>query len=33
VVYALILPVLWLVPRRLTDTADGERPEVAFAED
>jgi len=24
VVYALILPVLWLVPRRLTATADGE---------
>jgi MFS-type transporter involved in bile tolerance (Atg22 family) len=24
VVYALILPVLWLVPRRPTATADGE---------
>lgn len=26
VVYALILPILWLVPRRLTSTRDGEVP-------
>jgi MFS family permease len=26
VVYAMILPALWLVPRRLTATADGETP-------
>jgi MFS family permease len=32
-VYALILPVLWLVPRRLTDTTDGQTPEVAFSAD
>jgi MFS family permease len=30
-VYALILPVLLLVPRRLIDTADGQTPKVAFA--
>jgi MFS family permease len=29
-VYALILPVLLLVPKRLIDTADGRAPEVAF---
>jgi MFS family permease len=33
VVYALILPVLLLVPRRLTATADGQAPEVAFSAD
>jgi hypothetical protein len=33
VVYALILPVLLLVPKRLTDTPDGQAPEVAFATD
>jgi Na+/melibiose symporter-like transporter len=33
VVYALILPVLLLVPKRLIDTADGQTPEVAFAAD
>ena len=33
VVYALILPVLLLVPRRLIDTADGQTPEVAFTAD
>jgi MFS family permease len=32
-VYALILPVLLLVPRRLTDTADGQTPEIAFTAD
>jgi len=32
-VYALILPVLLLVPRRLTATADGQAPEVAFSAD
>jgi MFS family permease len=32
-VYALILPVLLLVPRRLTATADGQAPEVAFTAD
>ncbi len=30
VVYALILPVLLLVPKRLIDTADGQTPEVAL---
>jgi MFS family permease len=30
VVYALILPVLSLVPKRLIDTADGQTPEIAF---
>ena len=33
VVYALILPVLLLVPKRLIDTADGQAPEVAFTTD
>jgi MFS family permease len=33
VVYASILPVLLLVPRRLTATADGQAPEVAFTAD
>jgi hypothetical protein len=33
VVYALILPVLLLVPKRLIDTADGGAPEVAFTTD
>ncbi len=33
VVYALILPVLLLVPKRLTNTADGQTPAVAFATD
>ncbi len=33
VVYALILPVLLLVPKRLIDTADGRVPEVAFTTD
>jgi MFS family permease len=33
VVYALILPVLLLVPKRLIDTADGRAPEVAFTTD
>jgi hypothetical protein len=28
VVYALILPVLLLVPKRLVETADGRAPEV-----
>jgi Major Facilitator Superfamily len=32
-VYALILPVLLLVPKRLIDTADGQMPAVAFTED
>jgi MFS family permease len=32
-VYALILPVLLLVPKRLTATADGQAPEVAFTAD
>jgi MFS family permease len=32
-VYALILPVLLLVPKRLTATADGQAPEVAFNAD
>ncbi len=30
VVYALILPVLWLVPRRLTATMDGELPDGGY---
>ncbi|HEY2710230.1 MAG TPA: MFS transporter [Caulobacteraceae bacterium] len=30
VVYALIVPALWLVPKRLTATADGEAPEGGF---
>ena len=30
IAYALILPVLWLVPRRPTDTADGQRPAEPF---
>ena len=33
IVYALILPVLLLVPKRLIDTADGQMPEVAFTEE
>jgi MFS family permease len=33
VVYALILPVLLLVPNRLIDTADGQTPKVAFTAD
>ncbi len=33
VVYALILPVLLLVPNRLIDTADGETPKVAVTAD
>src|SRR5271166_2287474 len=33
IVYALILPVLLLVPKRLIDTADGQTPKVAFTED
>jgi MFS family permease len=33
IVYASILPVLLLVPARLVDTADGQKPEVAFAAD
>jgi MFS family permease len=33
VVYALILPVLLLVPKRLIETADGRAPEVAFTTD
>jgi hypothetical protein len=33
VVYALILPTLLLVPKRLIATADGQRPEVGFAAD
>jgi hypothetical protein len=32
-VYALILPVLLLVPQRLIDTADGQTPELAFTAD
>jgi hypothetical protein len=31
--YALILPVLLLVPKRLIDTADGQIPAVAFTTD
>jgi len=30
IVYALILPVLLLIPRRITDTADGQRPAEPF---
>ena len=33
VVYALILPVLLLLPNRLIDTADGQAPKVAFTAD
>jgi MFS family permease len=33
VVYALILPALLLVPKRLIDTADGQTPEVVFTAD
>jgi hypothetical protein len=33
VVYALILPILLLVPKRLINTADGRAPEVAFTTD
>ena len=33
VVYALILPVLLLVPKQLIDTADGRVPEIAFTTD
>jgi hypothetical protein len=33
VVYALILPVLLLVPKRLIATPDGEEPEGGFATD
>jgi hypothetical protein len=33
VVYALILPILLLVPKRLIDTADGQTPEVIFTAD
>jgi MFS family permease len=33
VVYALILPVLLLVPKRLIDTADGQTPAIAFTTD
>ena len=33
IVYASILPVLLVVPRRLTATADGQAPEVAFTAD
>ncbi len=33
IVYALILPVLVLVPKRLIDTADGQTPKIAFTED
>jgi MFS family permease len=33
IVYALILPVLLLVPKRLTATADGQTPETAFTAD
>ena len=32
-VYALILPVLLLAPKRLIDTADGQTPKIAFTED
>jgi hypothetical protein len=31
-VYALMLPVLLLVPKSLTATADGETPSVPFAD-
>ena len=30
VVYALIIPALWLVPKRLTATPDGVAPEGGF---
>jgi hypothetical protein len=33
VVYALILPTLLLVPKRLIATADGQTPEFGFAAD
>jgi hypothetical protein len=33
VVYALILPTLLLVPKRLIATADGQIPQVEFAAD
>jgi hypothetical protein len=33
VVYALILPTLLLVPRRLIATADGQMPELGSAVD
>jgi hypothetical protein len=33
VVYALILPVLLLVPKRLIETSDGEVPDGGFAAD
>jgi multiple sugar transport system permease protein len=33
IVYALILPVLLLVPKRLIETSDGEVPEGGFAAD
>ncbi len=33
VVYSLIVPILLLVPKRLTDTADGQIPAVAFTAD
>ena len=33
VVYALILRVLLLVPKRLIETADGQTPEVSFTAD
>jgi hypothetical protein len=33
VVYALILPTLLLVPKRLISTADGQTPEFGFAAD
>ncbi len=33
VVYALIVPTLWLVPKRLTATADGAVPEGGFGPD
>jgi hypothetical protein len=32
-VYALILPVLLVVPKRLIDTADGQIPAVALTTD
>jgi hypothetical protein len=31
--YALILPVLLLVPKRLINTVNGQTPEVAFTAD
>jgi MFS family permease len=33
IAYAMILPVLLLVPKRLVDTSDGQTPEVAFTAD